>query len=321
MARDDLPPRKRCRGNRRPAPFLLTPAIVRGVIELAQRPRVIAVPVLPIKLVDRPRRSEDPRLACANDKARAPETEAALRALADAAQAKLRALASNDEHHTLGNPTADRAGGCEGRAPEGTSGAGDCGHGAPANARQPHTPAEGLIGSRPGDGETPRRGIPADNPEPVNALSKGHETPFTRPEEAAFRPAPATRADRLYSQRRQAEARELEAPVDRRALIREAAQRLARRPVAQGEAIKARPGMAPASAQPIAIPPLPSAARAARFAAAVAFLKARAILVTVVDRNALVRRYRVSGKLDSMFAEDVIARAVKLGFNPERSDG
>ena len=61
--------------------------------------------------------------------------------------------------------------------------------------------------------------------------------------------------------------------------------------------------------------------RAARFAAAVAFLKARAILVTVVDRNALVRRYRVSGKLDSMFAEDVIARAVKLGFNPERSDG
>ncbi len=45
-------------GNLKPAPFSLTPGA-----------RSIEVPIVPIKLVDRPRRSEDPRLAKANDDA------------------------------------------------------------------------------------------------------------------------------------------------------------------------------------------------------------------------------------------------------------
>lgn len=61
--------RKRCRGNLRPASFHLTPDVVEAVLSLADRarPRVLHVPMLPVKLVDRPRRSEDPRLARAND--------------------------------------------------------------------------------------------------------------------------------------------------------------------------------------------------------------------------------------------------------------
>ena len=57
--------------NVRPAPFSITPAIVRGVLGLASRPSsaVVNVPIAPFKLVDRPRRSEAPRLARANDDA------------------------------------------------------------------------------------------------------------------------------------------------------------------------------------------------------------------------------------------------------------
>lgn len=69
--------RKVCRGNLRPAPFSITPAIVRGVIGLTNRAaHTVQVPVLPVRLVDRPRPSEDPtrpstwseqRTASAND--------------------------------------------------------------------------------------------------------------------------------------------------------------------------------------------------------------------------------------------------------------
>jgi len=64
---------KQCKpGNLRPAPFSITPSVVARVIALTDRPappapRVVQVPILPVKLVDRPRRSEDPRLAKAND--------------------------------------------------------------------------------------------------------------------------------------------------------------------------------------------------------------------------------------------------------------
>jgi hypothetical protein len=55
--------------NLRPAPFALTDGMA-GIV-LGEKPalsaRVVHVPVLPIKLVYRPRRSEDPRLAKAND--------------------------------------------------------------------------------------------------------------------------------------------------------------------------------------------------------------------------------------------------------------
>ncbi len=53
--------------NVKPAPFALTPATVAALVGDRAGPRVVHVPVVSIKLVDRPRRSEDPRLARAND--------------------------------------------------------------------------------------------------------------------------------------------------------------------------------------------------------------------------------------------------------------
>ena len=61
------------------------------------------------------------------------------------------------------------------------------------------------------------------------------------------------------------------------------------------------------------------AERRARLAAATAFLKRRCILVTVVDRDAPIRTYRVSGKREPMLAEGVIAIAEWQGF--EGSNG
>ena len=53
----------------KPAPFALTPALVAKLV--GDRPAygkgIAHLPVLPIALVDRPRRSEDPRLSKAND--------------------------------------------------------------------------------------------------------------------------------------------------------------------------------------------------------------------------------------------------------------
>lgn len=48
--------------------------------------------------------------------------------------------------------------------------------------------------------------------------------------------------------------------------------------------------------------------------AAIRYLKARCILVDVVDRSALVRRYRISGKHNPVYLEGVIALAESLGF-------
>ncbi|MED5546168.1 MAG: hypothetical protein VYD90_13040 [Pseudomonadota bacterium] len=62
------------------------------------------------------------------------------------------------------------------------------------------------------------------------------------------------------------------------------------------------------------VPPLMADVRRARLANAIAFLKARCILVDVVDRNADIRLYRVSGKQARMLACDVIAYAQTQGF-------
>lgn len=48
--------------------------------------------------------------------------------------------------------------------------------------------------------------------------------------------------------------------------------------------------------------------------AVIAWLKARCILVTVVDRDALVRTYRISGKLYAHTLEQVVEYAASLGF-------
>lgn len=54
--------------------------------------------------------------------------------------------------------------------------------------------------------------------------------------------------------------------------------------------------------------------RARRLEAAIRFLKSQAILVTVVDRDAQVRQYFVSGKRDRKFAEEVIEIAIEKGW-------
>lgn len=59
------------------------------------------------------------------------------------------------------------------------------------------------------------------------------------------------------------------------------------------------------------------AAKQDALAGAIRFLKQRCILVDVYDRKALVRRYRVSGIMDTMLAIGVIEYAVELGFGSE----
>lgn len=63
-------PRDRA-SNLRPAPFALTPQTVSQLIgeDALATVKMVHVPLLPIKLVNMPRRSEDPRLAKANDDA------------------------------------------------------------------------------------------------------------------------------------------------------------------------------------------------------------------------------------------------------------
>ncbi len=80
-------------------------------------------------------------------------------------------------------------------------------------------------------------------------------------------------------------------------------------------AVPARPSLGVAQeCKPVLLPSLPFAARRQRLDAAIAFLKRQGILVSVVDRDAPIRKYRVSGKLDPRFAEEVIEIAVARGL-------
>lgn len=54
--------------------------------------------------------------------------------------------------------------------------------------------------------------------------------------------------------------------------------------------------------------------RAQRIEAAIRFLKAKCVLVTVANREHQIRAYRVSGRRDLQLAEDVIAMAEHLGM-------
>lgn len=55
--------------------------------------------------------------------------------------------------------------------------------------------------------------------------------------------------------------------------------------------------------------------RHVRVASAIAFLRARGILVTVVDRDAQVRQYLVTGRRYRQLAEDVIDLAIAKGWS------
>lgn len=62
------------------------------------------------------------------------------------------------------------------------------------------------------------------------------------------------------------------------------------------------------------LPPLMADVRRARLVNAIAYLKARCILVDVANRDAEIRLYRVSGKQSVMLADEVIAFAEGKGF-------
>lgn len=98
---------------------------------------------------------------------------------------------------------------------------------------------------------------------------------------------------------------------DRMAMIRAAGQRLQSR---NGTA--PRPSLAPVTKAESQISGKPDwiGQRHALLAGAIAFLKVKAILVTPVDKDALVRQYFVSGKRDRKLAEDVIAIAEGMGW-------
>lgn len=123
---------------------------------------------------------------------------------------------------------------------------------------------------------------------------------------------PARRADVQYRQAKDRDARELEAPVDRMAVIRAVAAKLAAR-----EAVKPAPRVPlgqPAERKAAVLPPLWAEAQRAALQGAIAYLKQRCVLVTVCDRDAAIRKYRVSGKRDAMLACEVIAYAAGKGF-------
>jgi hypothetical protein len=54
--------------------------------------------------------------------------------------------------------------------------------------------------------------------------------------------------------------------------------------------------------------------RRERLEGAIAFLRGKAVLVQVSDRNAQIRKYRVSGKREAQFAEEVIETALDMGW-------
>ena len=59
--------------------------------------------------------------------------------------------------------------------------------------------------------------------------------------------------------------------------------------------------------------------RTQRTDAAIRFLKSRCILVTVHDRNHLVRVYQVTGRRTLHLAEDVIALAESMGWTADQA--
>lgn len=72
--------------NLRGAPAWLTPQAVAAIVDDAGAPGLAFVPIVSMKLVDRPRRSEDPRLARANDNSLLPPPGEKIRSGEDGAR-------------------------------------------------------------------------------------------------------------------------------------------------------------------------------------------------------------------------------------------
>ena len=296
----DITKRRRA-GNLRPAPLFITPSVVARVLELTERPasRVIEVPILPVKLVDRPRRSEDPRLARANDDSAPPPGET-IRSGEDGqrgavSECQLVPEAAPQPVGVIATPgvaTADTSCGSEAQAPEGPKGSGD------GVSRPPLNACEATV--------------PVAEPQPPRVRTrKFNETPKVE-----------TRRDADYHACRQREARELEQPVDSRIdAIRLAGERLAERSRSVDMGVDMTRARLPIGSPTPHSDALKKAVGSAWFVqrremidAAIAFLNSRAFFVQVVDRTAQVRKYRVAGKRDSMLAEDVIEIALAKGL-------
>lgn len=117
-------------------------------------------------------------------------------------------------------------------------------------------------------------------------------------------------AKKLQEDREADDARPIEVPASSRA------RKSTRRKPARRASEKRANGVMPrreARATP-PLPPLPFEQRRARLQAAEAFLKRFGILVSVIDREAQIRKYRVTGKHDSMLAEQVIEFAESRGM-------
>lgn len=61
--------------------------------------------------------------------------------------------------------------------------------------------------------------------------------------------------------------------------------------------------------------------RALRIESAIRFLKSKCVLVTVANREHVIRVYRVSGRREVQLAEDVIAMAEQLGWSEHATEG
>lgn len=212
-------------------------------------------------------------------------------------------------------PQSEPPRGCDDGARSSSTGPEPTAPSLPADAEEPADAAADAEECRAG-GEPDRAGrAGADQSGSAGRTNGGDRTPrvVSRP----ARPGAATRAARTDA-KRDAAAPELKA--DRLAMIRKIAGQLDLRP--------ATAPIAPVQARPIAAPrnprkpaPVlradPIAERRELLDAAIRFLKARCILVDCTDRSAMVRRYRVSGKRDTMLAEHVIEHARSLGMGEQ----
>ncbi len=287
--------------NLRGAPLFLRPSVVRALVGdvAAIRKAVVEVPLLPVKLVDRPRASEDPRLAKAND-------DVAVEVAVVAEPEPIDAPAAPMPEHSdpdLDRPTVDE----------------------PQQTRLPMHPIPHCAGEPIGT---------VSNKRVETKTNADQSEEFrNRPEEGRARPARA-------NPRRRVRPKDSGSPSDRRvsgssgSYDRDGSARSGRPPAAEAslrelskpapspatpksafELMPSRSSAEPRSA-PAARPPLPLTfeARRARLEAAIAHLKRHCILVSVSDRDAPVRLYRVSGRRESKFAEEVIEIAQEYGL-------
>lgn len=123
-------------------------------------------------------------------------------------------------------------------------------------------------------------------------------------------PAPKPKkADVIRRAKADREARELERPVD-------ALPGMKPDPFVHATPAQAAPIIAAIAAKrTFALPPNPLEERRARLQRAIVWLNTHAFFVQIVDRDAAVRMYRVSGKRDAMLAEDVIRVAIDKGMD------